>query len=96
MTATLMMPPLTFFLLAVFAAAVLAPTVLAATLPAEDATWTVLVVFGPFAGAAVERAARRLRRETMSVVSAELGVALGVFGSFKGSSEPGVPNWAKV
>jgi len=92
-----MTPPLTFFLLAAFAADVLATALdaplLPATLPEVDAT---VEVFGVFAESSVVRAARKERRETMPDVSAELVVELGVFGSFKGSSEPGVPNWAKV
>jgi hypothetical protein len=103
MTAMLMMPPLTFFLLR----GVLAAGVLTAAAFDADAFWSATGLPEGLDAAdanrelfdavrfdsSASREARSERRETMSLLAVGFGVC-GVVGVL--SSEPGIPNGAKV
>jgi hypothetical protein len=114
MTATLMMPPLTFFLLpGVLVAGVFAEGLLVAAAFDADAFRSATAFWSATAlpegldaadanrelfdavrfDSSASRAARSERRETMSLLAVGFGVC-GVFEAL--SSEPGIPNGAKV
>jgi hypothetical protein len=108
MTAMLMMPPLTFFLLpGVLVAGVLTAGVFVAAAFDADVFWSATALVEGLEAAdanrelfdavrfdsSASRAARSERRETMSLLAVGFGVC-GVVGVL--SSEPGIPNGAKV